>query len=573
MAKKSSLYWKKRMEALEDDQYQRSAAYYRDVQKQFQEASNNLQMDIERWYQRLADNNHISYTGAKKLLKKNELEEFYWSVEQYIKAGEENAVDQRWMKELENASARHHISYLEAMRLQTRQHAELLSAEFDGGMTDFLQKSYGDQYYRNAFEIARGTGVGSNIAQIDSRTIDALIKKPWAQDGKNFSDRIWTNKEKLVNSLHTELTQSIIRGTEPKQAINNLAKSMEVSRAQAGRLIMTESAAISSAAQKECFKDLDVERYEILATLDSHTSDICREMDGKIFEMEDYKVGETAPPFHPHCRSTTIPYFDDEFTEGEGRAARDEDTGKTYYVPADMTYREWKGGVSRDDDRYPDSDAESSLNRKAQKISELEEVHYNGIGGMIGRAPQYIQDIIEENYDAIKYLDDSNTKYGIFRSKDGFIDINLGEDERNPFGAYSVAFHEMGHCIDKHMGYVSQKIPDFSETLKRDTANFIKDAKKLYKTSDVYATISEELQHYNAGQSVADLLGATTGGKIKVPGRQHSKDYWKGPNKLEHEAFAHFFEATARNDTDKLDMIRTVFSNAYKAFENAIKAR
>lgn len=342
MARQNSAYWQKRMEALEDKQYQNGAEYYKDVQKQFREASNNVQVDIERWYQRLADNNNLSYAGAKKLLKKDELDEFHWSVEQYIKAGEENAVDQRWLKELENASARHHISYLEAMKLQTQQHAELLSTEFEGGMTEFLHKSYGDQYYHTAFEIAKGTGLGSNMAQIDSRTIDTLIKKPWAQDGKNFSDRIWTNKDKLVNNLHTELTQSIIRGADLKQAIDNLAKTMEVSKAQAGRLIMTESAAISAAAQKDCFKDLAVERYEILATLDSHTSDICQEMDGKVFEMKDYEVGTTAPPFHPNCRSTTIPYFDDEFTKDEERAARDEDTGKTHYVPADMKYEEWE---------------------------------------------------------------------------------------------------------------------------------------------------------------------------------------------------------------------------------------
>ena len=56
--------------------------------------------------------------------------------------------------------------------------------------------------------------------------------------------------------------------------------------------------------------------------------------------MKDYEPGVTAPPFHPWCRSVTVPYFDDEFSLGE-RAARDED-GKTYYVPADMTYKEWQ---------------------------------------------------------------------------------------------------------------------------------------------------------------------------------------------------------------------------------------
>ena len=106
---KNTDYWGKRMASLEDDQYQRSAAYYKDVQRQYIRATNSIQMDIGRWYQRLADNNDISYAGAKKLLKKNELEEFKWTVEDYIKAGEENAVDQRWMKELENASARPYI--------------------------------------------------------------------------------------------------------------------------------------------------------------------------------------------------------------------------------------------------------------------------------------------------------------------------------------------------------------------------------------------------------------------------------------------------------------------------------
>ena len=63
-------------------------------------------------------------------------------------------------------------------------------------------------------------------------------------------------------------------------------------------------------------------------------------MDGKVFERKDYQIGVTAPPIHPHCRSTTVPYFDDTLTQKEQRAARGED-GKTHYVPADMTYKQW----------------------------------------------------------------------------------------------------------------------------------------------------------------------------------------------------------------------------------------
>lgn len=356
MAAKNKDYWKKRMEALEDENYRRSMAYYKDVQEQFRQASKSMQMDIEHWYRRLAENNGISYASAKKFLKSSELEEFKWSVEQYIKAGRENAVGQRWMKELENASARHHIDYLEAVKLQAQQHAELLSAEFEGGMTDFLHKSYEEQFYRTAFEVSKGVGTGFNLARLDDRRIDMLLKHPWAQDGRTFSDRIWSNKEKLVTNLHTELAQCIIRGESPRSAIARLAKKMDVNRAQAGNVIMTESAAISSAAQQECYKNLGVEQYQFDATLDGITCEVCQGMDQKVFKMSEYEVGVTANPIHPRCRCCTTPYFDDweEFGISPERAARDPETGKTVYVPADMEYKEWKKQFIIEKEMEPD---------------------------------------------------------------------------------------------------------------------------------------------------------------------------------------------------------------------------
>ena len=115
----------------------------------------------------------------------------------------------------------------------------------------------------------------------------------------------------------------------------------------AARLIMTEQAFFASAATKDSYLEFGVKEFEIIATLDSHTSEICRDLDGRHFPMKDYEPGVTAAPFHVYCRSTTCPYFDAEFTEGEMRAARGED-GKTYYVPADMKYEDWKRTIAKD---------------------------------------------------------------------------------------------------------------------------------------------------------------------------------------------------------------------------------
>ncbi len=287
------------------------------------------------------ENYGISYAAAKKLLKDGMLEEFHWDVETYIKYGSENGINQKWIKELENASAKVHINYLQAMKIQVQQETEKLYHEFHNGITGFISSSYKDNFYKCAFEIAKGTGVGHNLAALDDRRIEKIIKKPWASDGLDFSSRIWKNKNHLVETLHTELAQCIIRGQNPDDGAKALAKKMEVSLSQARRLVYTESAAVASAAQKDCFAELGVKEYQVVATLDSHTSKICQAMDGKHFPVADYQPGTTAPPFHCNCRSTTCPYFNDEFTEGEQRAERGKD-GKTHYMPADMAYKQWK---------------------------------------------------------------------------------------------------------------------------------------------------------------------------------------------------------------------------------------
>ncbi|MEN7800607.1 minor capsid protein, partial [Clostridioides difficile] len=321
-------------------------------------------------------NEGISLLEAKKLLNTRELEEFKWSVEEYIKYGKENAINQKWMKELENASARVHITRLEALKLQIQQQVEVLYGNELDGIDKLMRDIYTSGYYHTAFNVQQGVNVGWSLMSLDTNRINKIISKPWAIDGLNFSERIWGKyRPTLVNELHTKLTQSIIRGENPKNLVNDFAKRFNVSKSQAKNLIMTESAFFASASRKDCFSDLEVEKYEIIATLDLRTSNICRELDGKIFDMKDYQVGITAPPFHCRCRTTTAPWFEDE--EGY-RAARGED-GKTYYVPSSMKYNEWyekyvKNNSKQTGAKYTKGDIEWNIRRE-----EEAELYYDNI--------------------------------------------------------------------------------------------------------------------------------------------------------------------------------------------------
>ena len=342
---KSKEYWQKRYMLIEGLNNTQGINVKADIDKAFRMAENGIQGEIEKWYSRIADNNGVSITKARQMLTSRELEEFKWDLADYIKYGEENNINGKWIKELENASGRWHINRLEALKLRVQQKAEEAFGNEVDSIDNFARDAYMRGYYRTAYEIQKGLGLGWNVGVLDDAAIDEIIKKPWCPDGKNFSSRIWTRKAQMVDELHRELLRTTLLGEHPTKAIDRMLKYVDNSfgnaRHAAGRLAMTEAAYFGSKGQQDSFNMLGVEEYEIVATLDNSTSKICREMDGKHFPMSEYKAGVTAPPFHPYCRTCTCPYFDDEFTEKDIRSARNEE-GEVYHVPADMKYEEWK---------------------------------------------------------------------------------------------------------------------------------------------------------------------------------------------------------------------------------------
>lgn len=341
--KPDSAYWKKRFTSLEASQNAYAAKTTADIVPGLEAAQRQVQAKIETWISRFATNNEISMKEARRQLSLKELAEFKWNVHEYIKYGRENAIDERWMKELENASAKFHVSRLQAMQIDIQQAIEVAYGNELDEIDSMLKHLYSESYYHTCFEVQRGFNIGFRVDAINQGKLERILSNPWAADGRTFSDRIWTSKAQMLTELQQQLVRQCAMGKAPDDAIKTMSqfvdKKFKNAKVQAGRLVMTEEAFISSAAQKDAFKELDVEEFEIVATLDSHTSDICQDMDGKHFPMSQYEIGSTAPPFHVWCRSTTCPYFNDEWSGGE-RAARGAD-GKTYYVPSDITYPEW----------------------------------------------------------------------------------------------------------------------------------------------------------------------------------------------------------------------------------------
>ena len=332
-------YWIRRFEMIQNTSLEKGSKLYNKLKKQYAIAYNEIEKNIIQWYNRFAIDNNVTFLEAKKILTSGELKEFKWSLEQYIEYASKKETNVLWQKQLQNASTRVHISRLDTLRIQIQNEMEKIYDEQLSGMKDIAETIYEDNYYHTAYELQKGNNVAWKIQGIDNKAINKVLATKWT-DGSCFSDKIWNNKKSLIETITTGLTQNFIRGSSQNELIKYISKKFNTDLNKAGRLVMTESAFFSAEAQKDCFNDLGVQKYQILGTLDNTTCEECGDYDLQIFDMKDYQEGVTAPPFHPWCRCTTIPYFEDEFEFGE-RAARDTN-GKTYYVPKSVSYKEWK---------------------------------------------------------------------------------------------------------------------------------------------------------------------------------------------------------------------------------------
>ena len=388
-------YWEERFLLLMEMLLKQGDDYIQHSANNYIATMAEIEKDINNFYMRFADENGITYQQAKQLLTSEQRQAFQMEIDDYIAYGQQNGLDDVWIKKLENASTLHRITRLQAIQYQLRQQVEKLEAQKIKGLTETFQNIYTESCYRTAYEIQKGTGVGSAFSKIDENKINKVLSRAWAPDGKNFSDRVWgADRTQLIYQLETRFTQGIIRGEASQKIIRDMSKALDSSRKATERLVRTESAFFASASRKDTYENLGVKQYKVLATLDIVTSELCREMDGKVFDVKDYKVGTTANPFHPNCRSTTVPNIDDKYTQNQQRAARNKE-GKTYYVPSDMTYKEWHK-------TFVENDPEWLLQEKKHQNKSADKKQYEQYKAVLGRKEVGSFD----NFQEIKYNSD-----------------------------------------------------------------------------------------------------------------------------------------------------------------------
>ena len=140
----------------------------------------------------------------------------------------------------------------------------------------------------------------------------SAINTVWLADGKTFSQRIWSNTEKLMETLNDNLTHCVITGKSTTELTRLLQDRFDVSYRQAKTLVKTEAAHIQVQAAAQRYQDYGLTEYEFLGRDEHDIGCNCKKLNGKVFKYSEAKVGVNMPPLHPNCRCDIIPVINNE---------------------------------------------------------------------------------------------------------------------------------------------------------------------------------------------------------------------------------------------------------------------
>ena len=103
-------------------------------------------------------------------------------------------------------------------------------------------------------------------------------------------------------------------------------------------LVQTESAYFANAAQQDSFKEIGVDKLEIVGTLDGHTCSTCGAMDGKVIDPGAMQNLELLRRRITHGVVAVLLLLLTKRLEKELQKMQG---GTNYGVPADMTFEQW----------------------------------------------------------------------------------------------------------------------------------------------------------------------------------------------------------------------------------------
>ena len=302
--KKIDEYWTERALQQEHNAQIVADRYMAQIGQSLADYKHQLVSEIEKFYARYAVDNKMTHAEAKQYLTDKERREFkHVTLERF----REMALNPDTPTPLLDALGyRHRISRKEALLAEI----ERLTAELYGkpdGIHDKVTEALSDVYIKGKIHQAKNLA-HFGIIEKPILGVDAVKHKMASNwSGKTFSENVWVHKEVAYKAISDVLNKGLTGGWSIDRMARALSERTGVAYHRADTLVRTETTFYNNLATLDTIKELGGDHYEIVAVLDSRTSEICQSENHKVYSVKEYEPGRTAPPFHVRCRSTIRP--------------------------------------------------------------------------------------------------------------------------------------------------------------------------------------------------------------------------------------------------------------------------
>ena len=330
----------------------------------YQQHANNIQKEIDSFWQRYADKEGITKLEAKQRADRLDMINVEFKAKQLVERA--NRLRQRGQKvtskdftKAENDLMRLYNLKMKTSRLEVLQ-ANIKLHQYDLALNELeiIDKHLTESIRRENLFSAGVLNMTLGSFEASKVSADTIIYANFY--GSNWSTNIWTRQNELRDIVKKGVADTVLRGKGTNVLINNLRKEFDVSYGYARRLAVTESARVYSEAQKANYEVNGVEWFEVMTELKA--CKICQPFNGKPAKVSELVPALNAPPFHPNCRCTTVPHF----RKDANRYGRRDDTDykilNNKYVAKDEE-KVYNQGV----DRNKDPDKRRPVNITKQK--------------------------------------------------------------------------------------------------------------------------------------------------------------------------------------------------------------
>ncbi|MCG1550665.1 minor capsid protein [Staphylococcus epidermidis] len=294
-------YWEERAKEIIEEETLSDKEISDEIERIVNEMIDDIEKEIAKFYARYATSEGISMSEARKKVDAFDVVKFANQAKQYVDTRDFSDVAN---KELRAYNTKMYVSREKMLKAQIGLLVTYTYAKLESQMHNYMESAY----YR---ALKQQAGILGDTLQVASTDVKAIVLAPF--QNSNWSRRLWRDMKRTRIQVQRAVTHVIVRGRHPYEFVKELRKESGNSTYEIRRLLITETARVQTIATKQHMLENqgpDAE-YKYVAKLDGKTTKTCRGLNGKVFKVKDMKPGVNAPPMHPFCRSSVVPYVGD----------------------------------------------------------------------------------------------------------------------------------------------------------------------------------------------------------------------------------------------------------------------